>query len=273
MLYEISGLIQSDEKLQEKLLKALEMIQKAVGYDSASLFMCDDQDEKLDEVATVGTRVELIETTRFEMGKGLSAWVAKQRDSVLLPDVRKKRKGVLRSFISTPLISGDKLIGVINVGHKQPNFFTEDHLRFLEIIAGQLAKTIERTKYENELIENNTALEIAHKEIKRQQKHIIEMEKNQVLAQIAASINHEINNPLTSIIGNIELLLMKGTGMDEVVEQKLKIILKESRRIQKIVEMLREAKKIVVKDYLEKDDEKMIDIFSSAKPDESENLS
>ena len=264
VLYEISGLIRSGEKLKDKFLKALEMVKSAVECDSASLFIYDEQKGTLEEVATVGTRVDLIEATKFEMGAGLSAWVAKQRNSVLLPDVRKGQRDGFRSFISTPLIVGDKLTGVINIGHKQQNFFNEKHQRFLEIIASELANTIERSKFEEELVEKNNALVVANKEIEKQQQQIIEMEKYQILTQIAASISHEINNPLTTIIGNIELILMKNTDMDEITEQKLRIVHKESKRIGKIIEKFRDIKKIVIKDYLGKTGEKMIDVDHSA---------
>ena len=273
VIYEISCLIKSDEKLEDKFIKALEMVRDAVGCNSGSLFIYNEKDEILEEVATVGKRVELIETTQFDMGTGLSAWVAKKRDSVMLPDIRKNINGGFKSFISSPLVSEDKLIGVINIGHEKPNYFTKNHLKFIEIIAGELANTIERTKYEKELIEKNTALEIAKKEIEKQHEQIIEMEKNQVLAQIAASLNHEINNPLTSIIGNIELILMKGTGIDNVVEKKLRVIMSEGKRIQKIVERFRNIKQIVLKDYLSTSDEKIIDIDSSSGLNETENLS
>jgi len=264
VLYEIRGLIRSGEKLKDKFLRALEMVKSAVECDSASLFIYDEQKGTLEEVATVGTRVDLIESTKFEMGAGLSAWVAKQRNSVLLPDVRKGQRDGFRSFISTPLIVGDKLTGVINIGHKQKNYFNEKHQRFLEIIASELANTIERSKSEEELVEKNNALVVANKEIEKQQQQIIEMEKYQILTQIAASISHEINNPLTAIIGNIDLILMKNTDIDEITEQKLRIVHKESKRIEKIIKKFRDIKKIVKKDYLGKTGEKMIDIDHSA---------
>jgi len=79
-------------------------------------------------------------------------------------------------------------------------------MQFIEIIAGQLANIIERTRYERQLLEKNDALTKAREEIEKQHNRIVEMEKYQVLVQAAASINHEINNPLTAIIGNLDLI-------------------------------------------------------------------
>jgi len=271
VLYEISGLIHSNKKLEDKFAKALEMIKNAVSCDSASLFIYNAKQNTLEEAATVGTKVDLIESTEFEMGTGLSAWVAKQRDSVLLPSVRKDRHDGFRSFISTPLVSMDKLVGVLNVGHKHPGFFTEKHQRFLEIIAGELANSIERVRFENELKGGNDALVMAGKEIEKQQKQLVEMEKYQVLAQIVASINHEINNPLTTIIGTIELLLMKHDEIDQELVKKLNIVLDESKRIRDIIKKLRDVKQIAIKDYVKS--ETMIDVDYSANGHEGENLS
>jgi signal transduction histidine kinase len=258
-LYEISTLTRTGEPVDEKIGKALVIVKKALECDSGSIFLMNFDTGVLEETATVGSRVDLIETTQFELGKGLSAWVAENRGSVLLPDVRKDG---FRSFLSTPILALDKLIGVINLGHCEPNYFTESNLRLLDIIAGQLADTIERSRFLTELIEKNYALEDAQREIQRKQEQIVEMEKMQVIAQIAASINHEINNPLTTVIGNIELLLLRREDIDEKVEQKLRVILRESERIRDIVERFRGIKKIVTKDYIAKFDDKLVDIDS-----------
>jgi len=267
MLNDIGSLIRSDVRIEEKFKVVLEKVTDAIGCNSASIFLTDVKTDKLEEVATVGTLVELIETVNFDMGSGLSAWVAKQRRSVLLSNLRRNRPKHFRSFVSTPLISKDKLVGVMNLGHQDPNAFTEENLRLLEIIADQLALVIERTNFEQKLIEKNKALVTAQKEIRMQQKQIIEMEKFQVLAQITASVNHEINNPLTTIMGNIELMLMARPDMEEKDRKILNTILNESKRIGEIIRKLRNVKRVVTETYLDNTGEKMIDIDSSTLPE------
>ncbi len=274
VLYEISSIIQSGTDLDENFLQALTKVSDVIGCHSASLFIHDNDTGKLREAATVGARVDLIESIDFDMGKGFSAWVAKQRRPVLIPCLKKDRAEGFRSFLSTPLISGDSLIGVMNLGREESNAFTERHMEFLEIIAVQFAHAIERSNYERELLDKNKDLEAAHKEIVDQQKRIIEMEKYQAIGQMAVSINHEINNPLTTIMGNIELLLMTNPDMSEAVRRKLTVIQTESQRIAGIVEKLRDMKKIVVGNYIGRLEEKMIDLHSSsAENDATENCS
>jgi len=273
VLYEISTIIQSDMDFHDKCLKAVTMIRDSAGCHSVSLFIHRAGEDRLEEVATVGKSVDLIETIDFDMGRGFSAWVAKQRRSVLIPHLRKERDSGFRSFISTPLVSGDSLIGVLNLGHEEPDAFTERHMEFLEIIAAQLAHTIERDLFQRRLIEKNEELVRAREEIELQQKKIVEMEKMQTYVQMAVSINHEINNPLTTILGNIELILMMNSDLDEKTKKRLVTIQQEARRIGGIVETLRNAKKVVTSDYLNRYDEKMIDIDQSSRQDDEENLS
>ena len=273
LLYEISLLLRSDSRPEEIFKDALKKVKDAVGCSSASLFVTDVKSGRLEEVATVGKRVELIESIDFDLGTGFSAWVAKQRRSVVIPNLRENRHKHFSSFVSTPLISGETLIGVMNLGHSKPDAFSGEDLQFLEIIAEQLALLIERTRFEKELIAKNHKLLDAQDEIKKQQRQLIDMERFQALAQMAASINHEINNPLTTVIGNLELLLMTKPDMDKMIVQKLNTVLQEARRIAEITQKLRNIKRVVLDNYLENTDEKMVDLESSSKTEEPENLS
>jgi GAF domain-containing protein len=264
ILHDISTLVMSGTEDREVYPLVLEKIVDAIQCRSASLFILNEESGKLEEAATVGVKVELVETMDFEMGQGFSAWVAKQRRAVLIPAIRKDRPDGFRSFISVPLLRGENLIGVLNAGHDEQDAFTDGHMNFLEIAASHLAYSIERTRYEARLLEINTRLLEAHEEIRRQHDQIVEMEKFRVLGQMAASINHEINNPLTTILGNVDLLLISQPDMDPLVRKKLGVILSEAKRIAEITKKVRSIKKIVLGDYVERSGEKMIDLDSSA---------
>jgi signal transduction histidine kinase len=91
---------------------------------------------------------------------------------------------------------------------------------------------------------------------------------------VAASINHEINNPLTTIMGNVDLILIASPHLDPAIRKKLTTVLDEARRIAEIIKKIRNIKRIVLEDYLGRTGEKMLDIDSStASAEESEKLS
>ena len=61
-------------------------------------------------------------------------------------------------------------------------------------------------------------------EIKRLEKELIEKERLAALMETTAAINHEINNPLTPILGNVQLILAEGDRLDPDIRMKLEII-------------------------------------------------
>lgn len=71
-----------------------------------------------------------------------------------------------------------------------------------------------------------------------------------ILHQIAATINHEINNPLTSIIGQAEISeLAYENGMEETLKKSLKNIILQAERIRNITQKLESLDEISTDDY------------------------
>ena len=72
----------------------------------------------------------------------------------------------------------------------------------------------------------------------------------EILHQFAATINHEINNPLTSIIGQAEISeIAYENGMEETLRQALQNIIKEAQKIRLITQKLENLDKIETEDY------------------------
>ncbi len=247
VLDELEGLGRSRENLGDKLRESLGILKKVIAYNSASLFLYDHEKELFEEAATFGKKVDLIKNIKVDNDDSVSERDARQRRSVFMPDVQEKRTRDFRSVISVPLINGGELDGVVNIGNKTPFYYTEEHRQFLEIFAGQIARMIKRARFEQIFNENNILLERARETITEQEERISALEKREVLTKMAASINHEINNPLTTIMGTIELLLMIRTDLDETLEKKLKIVLEESHRVKEIIEKFSAQKRSLEK--------------------------
>ncbi|UCG38617.1 MAG: GAF domain-containing sensor histidine kinase [bacterium] len=86
------------------------------------------------------------------VGEGVSGWVAATGESVLVPDVEKDTRFTgqfqdryrTRSFISVPLKSRGRLLGVMNVTDTNMNEgFTEKNLRTLKVLALQVGMGME----------------------------------------------------------------------------------------------------------------------------------
>lgn len=87
----------------------------------------------------------------------------------------------------------------------------------------------------NSLQEANEKLEEAMKEIKRTQLRTIQIEKQKSLTDIVAGFAHEINNPLSGIMGYIELMQLKD-DTSPYTKEKLENIKKQTIRIKNIID-------------------------------------
>ena len=253
VLFRISQVIQSCSAPETTYKSVLDLLEQLVDFEFAALFIYDEGLKKLNLVADKGHAVDLIQPVSFDMGNGLSAWVAKQKRPILLSELHRGKsedKTPVRSFLSIPLLLGDRVIGVMNFGHTRAGSFNRHNLQVLTIAAGQLSVIIERTLYFNRLAETNRALEEANLQLKAAQQALVERERLAAVGEVAVTVNHEINNPLTVIIGNAELLLKDLAAAEPGVLAKVGNIVTESKRIAQITRALRRIDRPVSVDYL-----------------------
>ena len=81
---------------------------------------------------------------------------------------------------------------------------------------------------------------------------LVQAEKLATLAQVAVSVNHEVNNPLCAISANAEIIkIMLNKGADpERINTKIEVILNEVDRIKRVIEKLSKATKVVSMEYI-----------------------
>jgi len=99
------------------------------------------------------------------------------------------------------------------------------------------------------------------REIREVQAKMFEAERLAAITETAISVNHEINNPLCSILGNTQLMLMEKDNLDSRMIKKLESIEKQIARIQDIAERLGKITKPVFKEYV--GGKKMLDVEHS----------
>ena len=266
LLYEISSLVQLSPSNRETFEKVLELIGQVIDFRSASLYLLSVETGVLHEAAKIGRSVELISFVKFDMGMGFSAWVAKEKRPIVLNNLRKNHDGAnVRSFMSVPMVFKDELIGVINFAHDQPNAFSERDMQIVGIIAAETAVTIERMIYEYRLERKNEQLQEANERLQRAQAKLVELEKKQTAAEMAATLNHEINNPLAIIAGNAQFLLMTMKSSNPSIIKRLKAIDKEASVIAQITERFRQIDSLVTEDYIKGDSRKIIKLENPVK--------
>jgi nitrogen fixation/metabolism regulation signal transduction histidine kinase len=93
------------------------------------------------------------------------------------------------------------------------------------------------TSRTRELNESNKKLQIAMQELRDTQRHIIQSEKQKSLTAIVSGFAHEINNPLTGILGYVDLITIREDA-SPYVREKLGSIQKQAVRIKNIIDQL-----------------------------------
>lgn len=206
----------------------LKMIKSILPFDGATLYLKNEKVDRFDEVASLGERVEPISFLRIGKGQGLTGWAAASKKPVLLADRPETNEFegdvTFRSFMSQPLLIEGDVLGVINLGCHRPKAFEQKDVRLMTVVADQLAISIERQLFQQEIERKNSALADAHNQLLNAHSQKIAAEKLRVVLKMAAVINHQINNPLAVIVGNIQCLIAEGDVPNQKVLSRLRRI-------------------------------------------------
>jgi FixJ family two-component response regulator len=103
------------------------------------------------------------------------------------------------------------------------DFITKD-----EEYSSAIPRIIRQTQRKQTLILRERRMEVQRRDT----------EKMELAAMMAATLNHEINNPLMAILGNVELLQNENICRESPLFEKLKMIEISARRIQEITQRM-----------------------------------
>jgi len=124
--------------------------------DTWSLLMVDEQKDELYFAIAVGDAAETLKTVRLKVGEGIAGWVARNGESLIVPDVYddprfSKRidemtKWKTRSIICVPLQSKHRVLGVIQLINCAMESFGEQEMFFLHALCDYAAIAIDNAR-------------------------------------------------------------------------------------------------------------------------------
>ncbi|MBY0369777.1 response regulator, partial [bacterium] len=115
------------------------------------------------------------------------------------------RKIGLRSMIVVPLITNQKLVGVLKTYSAVPDAFGSTELNTLQLLAGLLGSTLATANAFQEKEAAIQALQASEKKLTEERERA-DVATN-AKSQFFATLSHEIRTPLNGVIGTSELLL------------------------------------------------------------------
>ncbi|MCX5711696.1 MAG: ATP-binding protein [Candidatus Omnitrophica bacterium] len=194
------------DKLLEQILDTTVEFLKA---DTGSLMLIEEKTQTLKIKAAKGLNKDVVERVNTRLGEKVAGWVAKEGKPLLLIGGLKNdarfsnldEKKEIKSSITVPLKVENRVIGVLNVNNVSSEaLFSESDLMIISLLANQAAISIWNVRLYEETKKANQELIAA-------QQQLIASEKMAALGQLSTGIAHEINNPLTTILGNIQYLM------------------------------------------------------------------
>jgi len=139
-----------------------------------------------------------------------------------------QREG-LKSWIWVLLWTQDRLLGVLGIGSRTPREFSPTDENLMIAIGRQLANTMEKVRLYEETRR-------AYDDLTRTQEQLLQSEKMSALGQMISGVAHELNNPLTAILGYSQLL--EDEPLAPRHREYLDKIFKQANRTHRIVQNL-----------------------------------
>jgi K+-sensing histidine kinase KdpD len=93
----------------------------------------------------------------------------------------------------------------------------------------------------------------------------LDQERLAAVVEMAVTVNHEINNPLTAILGNVQLLLLKRDDLDQELQNKLRTIEQSAMKIKDVTQRLMRLNSVRSTSY--NGDTRMLDLHDPEEGD------
>ncbi len=233
-LYTIESVVSRSLNLEEIFNVALSKALEVTETEAGTLYSMNG--DVLNLKAVVGFSPEFKEKANIrKIGEGIPGIAAQLKKPVtmdisqfpsphLLPYVMQEG---LVSFIGTPLMSKEKVVGAMALGTKKKRIFTQDDLDLLFSIGNEIGIAMENAQLYKESEENLQKLQKAYEELQTLDK---------MKDEFIANVSHELKTPLISIKGYGELLYdEKLDGLSGKQKKGLEAILRNADRLTRLI--------------------------------------
>jgi len=225
--------------LDEILNIALRQVVDLFAADTGSVFLLDHESCTLRRCAAFGHTSELGQKLpNIELSQELLDTVMRTHLEVVTERQNLELCAVPRQFIIEEglqswlwvvMWAGDKMVGVLGVSSREPQHFSPFDEKLMVAISRQLANTTEKVRLYDETVH-------AYDNLRRTQEQLLQSEKMSAVGQLISGVAHELNNPLTAILGYAQLL--EGEALEPRIRDYIEKMHKQAQRTQRIVHNL-----------------------------------
>jgi len=225
--------------LDEILNLTLRQVVSVMRADTGSIYLADAGESIFRRRAGWGPRsAERARFSEMPFPEGFGDLVTRSRTEVItseyLPHLPQSVAEFIRAdgFVSwmwVLLWSKDKPIGLMGISCREPHEYSSNDENLMVAIGRQLATTIEKVRLYEETCR-------AYEDLRLTQEQLLQSEKMSAVGQLISGVAHELNNPLTAILGYAQLLESEGLG--ERAADFVGKLFKQAQRTHRVVQNL-----------------------------------
>src|SRR6266436_461944 len=225
--------------LSDSLHRTLSQMAELFSLDTTSLYLFEQEGTQLQRIVAVGHRSEFSRhfppvSVKPELMQHIKAVHATflSVQGLTLPQIFRDiqtREGLLAAYVVV-LWSKDRVIGGLVIGSRTAREFSPADVNLLIAVGSQISSAIERSNLYEEARQ-------AYENLRRTQEQLLHSEKLAAVGQLISGVAHELNNPLTAILGYSQLLTSSGQMGQQGIEYADKLY-KQAQRTHRIVQNL-----------------------------------
>ena len=168
LLHEIGSRIAAADPLHAVLGRVVGVVSSIVPCDSCFMYVLEE--DALVLRASKTPHPDVVDRLKLRLGQGITGWVAEHRQPVAVgqhafEDPRFQTFNELpedryEAFLSVPVLSRGKLVGVINLQHRQPHDYSREDIQLISTIGFLVGAEIEMARLEVENSQLSERLEM-----------------------------------------------------------------------------------------------------------------
>jgi PAS domain S-box-containing protein len=225
--------------LDEILNLTLRQVVSLFGAESGAVYLSDSDAPTFRRRAAWGPRSrDKSRPAEISFAEGFGDLVMRSRAEVITAEYLPHLTGVVAEFIRSDsdgawiwvLFWGkDSPIGMMGLRSQAQYEYSSGEENLMVAISRQLATTIEKVRLYEETCK-------AYEDLRRTQEQLLQSEKMSAVGQLIAGVAHELNNPLTAILGYAQLL--ESEGLNERAQDYVAKMFKQAQRTHRVVQNL-----------------------------------